>query len=132
MVAAWGRWRRLAIGTGLAVIGFALTSPFVILHLGEAAGDVWRVQRDARAGWLGFEHDHVAPIAFVERLWEGFGPALIIAAVGLVVALVRRTRADLVLAVFVLIGTIMWLLHRHQRRRLLRMPPGADVALPPP
>ena len=125
VVAAWGRWRRLAIGTGLAVIGFALTSPFVILHLGEAAGDVWRVQRDARAGWLGFEHDHVAPIAFVERLWEGFGPALIIAAVGLVVALVRRTRADLVLAVFVLVYFADLLaVHAHFDRYVLPLVPA--------
>ena len=125
VVAAWGRWRRLAIGTGLAVIGFALTSPFVILHLGEAAGDVWRVQRDARAGWLGFEHDHAAPIAFVERLWEGFGPALIIAAVGLVVALVRRTRADLVLAVFVLVYFADLLaVHAHFDRYVLPLVPA--------
>ncbi len=125
VVAAWGRWRRLAIGTGLAVIGFALPSPFVILHLGEAAGDVWRVQRDARAGWLGFEHDHAAPIAFVERLWEGFGPALIIAAVGLVVALVRRTRADLVLAVFVLVYFADLLaVHAHFDRYVLPLVPA--------
>jgi 4-amino-4-deoxy-L-arabinose transferase-like glycosyltransferase len=103
VAAAWGRWRRLAIATALALFGFAATSPFVILHLGQAAGDVWRVQRDARAGWLGFEHDHSAPIAFVERLWHGLGPVLIIAAAALVLALVRRTRADVVLAVFVLV-----------------------------
>ena len=103
VAAAWGAWRRLAVASGLALLAFAATSPYVILHLGEAAGDVWRVQQAARAGWLGFENDHVAPIAFVERLWDGFGPVLVIAAAGLVLALVRRRRADLVLAVFVLV-----------------------------
>jgi 4-amino-4-deoxy-L-arabinose transferase-like glycosyltransferase len=103
VVAAWGRWRRLALGCGLAALAFALTSPFVVLHLGQAAGDAWRVQQDARTGWLGFENDHAAPIAFAARLWDGFGPALLIAGAGLVVALVRRTRADLVLASFVVV-----------------------------
>jgi 4-amino-4-deoxy-L-arabinose transferase-like glycosyltransferase len=100
VVAAWGRWGRLAAGGGLAVVAFAVTSPYVLLNLGRAADDAWRVQQSARDGWLGFEHDHAAPIAFVDRLWEGFGPALLVAVAGLVVALVRRTRADLVLAVF--------------------------------
>lgn len=103
VAAAWGRWRQLAIAGGLAALAFAVTSPFVVLHLGQAAGDAWRVQQDARAGWLGFEHDYAAPIAFAGRLWDGFGPALLIAAAGLVVALVRRTRADLVLGSFVLV-----------------------------
>jgi hypothetical protein len=61
------------------------------------------VQRLARDGWLGFEHDHIAPIAFVGRLWEGLGPALIVCGVGLVFALVRRTRADLILSSFVIV-----------------------------
>ena len=61
------------------------------------------MQRLAHKGWLGFEHDYVAPIAFVGRLWHGLGPALIICAVGLVVALVRRERADLILVSFVLV-----------------------------
>jgi hypothetical protein len=100
VAAAWGRWGRLAAGGGLAVVAFAVTSPYVLLNLGRTADDAWRVQQSARDGWLGFEHDHAAPIAFVDRLWDGFGPVLLVAAAGLVVALVRRTRADLVLAVF--------------------------------
>jgi 4-amino-4-deoxy-L-arabinose transferase-like glycosyltransferase len=103
LAAGWGRWRRLAIAGGLAVVGFAATSPYAVLHAGQAAGDAWRLQRAARDGWLGFEHDHAAPIAFVERLWDGLGPALVIAAAGLVLALVHRRRADLVLGVFVLV-----------------------------
>jgi hypothetical protein len=82
---------------------FAASSPFVLADAGRAWDDFARVQRLARDGWLGFEHDHAAPIAFVDRLWEGLGPVLILAAAGLVVALVRRTRTDLVLASFVLV-----------------------------
>ncbi len=103
LIAAWGAWRRLAVAGGLALLAFAATSPYFFVHFGEAVGDAWRVQQAARAGWLGFENDHVAPVAFVARLWTGFGPVLVIAAAGLVLALVRRRRADLVLAVFVLV-----------------------------
>ncbi len=125
VVAAWGRWRRLAVAAALAVVGFAATSPYVVLHLGEAAGDAWRVQQAAREGWLGFEHDHAAPIAFVARLWDGFGPALIIAAAGLVLALVYRRRADLVLAVFVLVYFADLLtLHAHFDRYVLPLVPA--------
>jgi 4-amino-4-deoxy-L-arabinose transferase-like glycosyltransferase len=103
LVAAWGKWRRLAVAGALAALAFFVTSPFVVLRIGEAAGDAWRVQRAARDGWLGFEHDSSAPIAFLDRLWEGFGPALLVAGVGLVLALASRTRPDLVLATFVLV-----------------------------
>jgi hypothetical protein len=54
-------------------------------------------------GWLGFEHDHAAPIAFVVRLWDGLGPVLIICVLGLVVAFVRRSRTDLILGSFVVV-----------------------------
>jgi Dolichyl-phosphate-mannose-protein mannosyltransferase len=103
VVAAWGRWRRLAIGLALMAAAFAASSPFVVAHPGRAWDDISRVQRLAQDGWLGFEHDHPAPIAFVDRLWEVLGPVLIIAVAGLVVALVRRTRTDLILASFVLV-----------------------------
>ena len=61
------------------------------------------MQRLAREGWLGFEHDHSAPIAFVDRLWHGLGPALVVCAIGLVAALVRRSRTDLILTSFVVV-----------------------------
>jgi 4-amino-4-deoxy-L-arabinose transferase-like glycosyltransferase len=102
-VVAWGRWRRLAAAGALAALAFFATSPYVVLRLGDAADEAWRVQRAAREGWLGFENDPITPIAFLDRLWEGFGPALLVAAIGLVLALVRRSRADLVLATFVLV-----------------------------
>ena len=102
-VAAWGQWRRLAIAVALALLAFAATNPFFFAHFDQAMGDAYRVQRLAREGWLGFEHDHGAPIAFVDRLWESLGPVLIVAALGLLVALVRRRGPDLVLASFVLV-----------------------------
>jgi 4-amino-4-deoxy-L-arabinose transferase-like glycosyltransferase len=125
VAAAWGRWRRLAIAAGLAFVGFAVTSPYVVLHLGQAAGDAWRVQQAARAGWLGFENDHAAPIAFVARLWDGLGPVLVIAALGLVLAIARRNRADLVLSVFVLVYFVDLLtLHAHFDRYVLPLVPA--------
>ena len=36
----------------LAVLAFALTSPFVLIHAGAAWGDIQRVQRLAESGWL--------------------------------------------------------------------------------
>ena len=101
VAAAWGKWRRLAVALGLGAVAFLATSPFVLVHPIEAWNDATRVQRLAREGWLGFEDDHFALFAFVGRLWSGMGPVLLVAAVGLVAALVRRRRSDLVIAVFV-------------------------------
>jgi 4-amino-4-deoxy-L-arabinose transferase-like glycosyltransferase len=104
VAAAWGRWRRLAYAGALALAGFLASSPYAAVHAGEALGDAWRVQRLAREGWLGFEHDNWAGIAFVGSLWDSLGPTLIVAAAGLVLALAaaRSSRTDLVLASFVL------------------------------
>src|SRR4029453_12623098 len=74
---------------------------------------------------LGFENDHAAPIAFAAKLWDGFGPALLIAIAGLVVALVHRTRADLVLGTFVLVYFAnLLLLHSHFDRYLVPLVPA--------
>jgi 4-amino-4-deoxy-L-arabinose transferase-like glycosyltransferase len=103
LVAGWGQWRRLALSAALAPVAFLVTSPFFAVHLGEAVGDVRRVQSLGRQGWLGFENDHATPIAFLDRLWEGTGPALLVALLGLVMALVARTHADRILVAFVLV-----------------------------
>ncbi len=103
VVAGWKQWRRLAVSAVLAVAAFLASSPFIVVHGHQAWHEAFRVQRLARDGWLGFEHDHIAPIAFVERLWEGLGPALVLCGVGLVIALARRTRTDLILASFVVV-----------------------------
>jgi 4-amino-4-deoxy-L-arabinose transferase-like glycosyltransferase len=102
VVAGWGRWRALGRAGALALTGFALTSPFVLIHAGAAWEDISRVQRLAREGWLGFDNDPIAPLAYLDRLWDGVGPLLLLAAVGIVAALVRRTRADLILLSFAL------------------------------
>ena len=103
VVAAWGKWRRLAVSAGLAVAAFLATSPYVLVHPGQAWDDASRVQRLAREGWLGFEHDSFALFSFTGKLWAGLGPALAVAVLGLALALRRRTRTDLILAAFVLV-----------------------------
>lgn len=100
LVAGWGAWRRLGRAGAVAVAAFVVTSPFVLLHAGAAWGDVSRVQRLARAGWLGFEDDPATPLAFLERLWGSLGPVLVLALACAGLALARRSRADLVLLSF--------------------------------
>ena len=100
IVAGWGRWKALGRAGGLAIAGFALTSPFVLIHAGSAWDDISRVQRLARAGWLGFENDPVAPLAYLDRLWDAVGLLVLVAAVGVVAALIRRTKTDLILLSF--------------------------------
>jgi len=102
VVAAWGKWRRLGYSLGIAVVAFLTTSPYVLVHPHQAWADASRVQRLAREGWLGFEHDSWALFSFTGKLWDGFGPALVIGVIGLALALYRRTRTDLILASFVL------------------------------
>ena len=87
LLCGWRQWRRLTVATVLAAAAFALTSPFVLLNAGAAWDDIARVQRLARAGWLGFEDDHPTPIAFLDRLWESLGPFLLLALAGLALAL---------------------------------------------
>ncbi len=124
VVAAWLQWRRLAVGLVSMATAFLASSPFVLLHRSQAWHEAFRVQRLARKGWLGFEHDHAAPIAFTDRLWHGLGPALIVCAVGLVVALVRRSRTDLILAAFVVVYFLDLLtLRAHFDRYLLPLVP---------
>jgi 4-amino-4-deoxy-L-arabinose transferase-like glycosyltransferase len=103
VVAGYRERRRLAVAIGLGAVGFAVASPFVVVHAGEAAEDARRVSERAEQGWLGFENDGSAPVAFADRLWESLGPALFLAVVGLVLALARRRQPDLVLASFALV-----------------------------
>jgi len=130
VVAAWGAWRRLVTAILLMGLCFLASSPFVLVHRRQALHEALRVQRLARKGWLGFEHDHAAPIAFVDRLWHGLGPVLIVAAVGLTVALIRRSRTDLVLASFVLVyfADLLTLRAHFDRYALPLVPPLAALA----
>ena len=128
VVAGWGRWRRLASAVGLGIAAFLATSPYVLVHPGLAWDDASRVQRLARDGWLGFEHDSFALFSFSGRLWDTFGPALIIALIGLVSALVVRSKADVILASFV-VGYAVDLLtiRAHFDRYLLPLVPVLGV-----
>jgi 4-amino-4-deoxy-L-arabinose transferase-like glycosyltransferase len=124
VVAGWRRRRRVAVSLALAVAAFLATSPFVAVHPLQAWDDASRVQRLAREGWLGFEHDHWAGIAFSSRLWDGIGPALLVAVLGLVLALARRSRTDLVLASFVVVYFLDLLtIHAHFDRYVLPLVP---------
>jgi len=128
LVAGWGLWRRTAIGLGLAALAFALTSPFVLVHAGAAWGDVSRVNRLAHDGWLGFEDDPVTPVAFSLRLWETVGPLLLVALAGVVVALRRRARRDLVLLSFAAAYCLSLLpIEAHFDRYVLPLVPVACV-----
>lgn len=100
-VAAWGQWRRLAYAGGLALAGFVVASPFAVVHLGEAASDAWRGLSGALDGSLGADDDSFSAVAFAGDLWDALGPALVVALIGLVVAVVLRGQADRVLASFV-------------------------------
>lgn len=125
VVAGWGQWRRLAVAAALAPPAFLVASPYVAVHFGAALDDVLAAQRDVRRGWLGFESDPWTPIAFLDRLWEGIGPALLIAVAGLVLALVHRTLADRVLAAFVLAYFVTLLpLDAHFDRYVLPLVPA--------
>jgi 4-amino-4-deoxy-L-arabinose transferase-like glycosyltransferase len=130
VVAGWGRWRRLAASIGLAVAAFLATSPFVLVHPHQAWADASRVQRLARDGWLGFEHDSFALFAFTGRLWDGLGPVLAVAVLGLLLALRRRTRTDLVLATFVLVyfADLLTIRAHFDRYVLPLVPPLAVLA----
>ncbi len=100
VVAGLGAWRRVGVALALAVATFVLTSPFVVIHAGTAWDDFHRVQQLAQDGWLGFENDPATPFAFGLRLWETLGPVVLVAAAGIVVAVLRRERADLILLTF--------------------------------
>jgi 4-amino-4-deoxy-L-arabinose transferase-like glycosyltransferase len=100
VVAGWGRWRALLRALALAAAAFALATPFVLVHAGTAWDATSRVNRLARAGWLGFEHDSPTPLAYLDRIWSSIGPLLALGLAGLAVSLWRRRRADLVLASF--------------------------------
>lgn len=102
VVVAWGRWRRLGAAAALALAAFVVASPFAVVHAGEAASDWWRVSSQARRGWLGFEDDSFSAVAFTGHLWDALGPAVVVAAVGLCVAVALRATPDRVLASFAL------------------------------
>jgi len=128
LVAGYGVWRRTAIGVALAAAAFALTSPFVLVHAGAAWEDVTRVNRLAHEGWLGFEGDPPTPFAFSLRMWETVGPLVLVALVGVVIAVRRRARRDLVLLSFAAAYCLSLLpIEAHFDRYVLPLVPVAAV-----
>jgi 4-amino-4-deoxy-L-arabinose transferase-like glycosyltransferase len=128
LVAGYGRWRRTAIAFALAAVAFVVTSPFVLVHAGAAWGDVSRVNRLAHEGWLGFEDDPVTPAAFSLRLWETVGPVVLVALVGVVIAVRRRERRDLVLLSFAVVYCLSLLpIEAHFDRYVLPLVPVVCV-----
>jgi 4-amino-4-deoxy-L-arabinose transferase-like glycosyltransferase len=129
-VAGWREWRRVGVSLTLAAAAFLATSPFVLVHPLQAWEDASRVQRVARQGWLGFEHDHWAGVAFSAHLWRGAGPAVLVAVLGLLVALWRRSRTDVILVSFVVVYFLDLLTARahHDRYVLPLIPPLGALA----
>ncbi len=128
VVAGWGQWRRLATSIGLGALSFVATSPYLLVHPGQAWSDASRVQRLARDGWLGFENDSFALFSFSGRFWHTLGPALIVAVVGVGAAIVLRKRPDLILLSFVAVYAIDLLTIRaHFDRYLLPLVPVMGV-----
>jgi hypothetical protein len=127
-VAAWGQWRRVAYAGGLALAGFVVASPFAVFHLGESASDLWRTFSDARDGSLGADDESFAAVAFASELWDALGPALVIAVIGLGVAIARRDLADRVLTTFVAVYFVALLpLDSHFDRYVLPLVPVLGV-----
>ena len=128
VVAGFGAWRRVGISVGLAAAAFVVTSPFVVIHAGAAWADFHRVQELAQDGWLGFENDPATPFAFGLRLWETLGPVVLVAAAGIVVALRRRARSDLILLSFAAAyGLSLLPSHAHFDRYVLPLVPVLAV-----
>jgi 4-amino-4-deoxy-L-arabinose transferase-like glycosyltransferase len=130
LVAGWKQWRRLAISLALAGLAFVATSPYVLVHPHQAWSDASRLQRLARDGWLGFEHDSWALFSFTGKLWSGLGPVLVVSVVGLVLALRRHSRTDLILAAFVLVylADLLTIRAHFDRYVLPLVPPLAVLA----
>jgi 4-amino-4-deoxy-L-arabinose transferase-like glycosyltransferase len=125
VVVLWKRWRTLALSFALAVAAFVATSPFVVADGSSTWSALRRISREHRRGWLGYEHDHWAGVAFAGHLWHALGPVLVVGVAALVVALVRReSRADVALPAFVLAYYASLLpVHSHFPRYVLPLVP---------
>ncbi len=107
-LAAGAHMRRLAASLragGVTFGAFVLGTPFALLDAPHFIRDFARQNRIVADGWLGFEHTSPGPwYNLREVLWSGTGAGLVaLSVIGLGLALVRRTRADWVLAPYALV-----------------------------
>ncbi|MCU0306586.1 MAG: glycosyltransferase family 39 protein [Thermoleophilia bacterium] len=101
--AGWGRAARAALApAGLLVGGFVAGTPAAVLDPVSFTTDFWRQNRIVAEGWLGFEATGPGWLYNLHPVLSGaLGAGLVIlGAAGVALALVRRTRPDLVLAPF--------------------------------
>jgi hypothetical protein len=99
LAVAWGAWRRLAIATALALL-LSIPAWFEVGSFADRFGGGER--------------------SWPSVLWHGLGPVLALSAVGLVLALVDRRRADLALASFVIAySAYLLVLPEHRARYTL-------------
>jgi 4-amino-4-deoxy-L-arabinose transferase-like glycosyltransferase len=116
-VAGWRRPRHLAYAAALGLAAFALTAPFALVHADESARDAWAGLESAWSDGPG--------LSFVGGLWESLGPALAVAAIGLVAALVQRRPEDRMLSAFVLVSaTALFVLGARADRYVLPLVPA--------
>ena len=127
VVVAWGRWRRLGIAPRWRS---ERSSSAARSRSGTSArrSAMLRASTGGRAtGGLVRERLGCA-VAFTGRLWDALGPVLVIAVIGLVVALVVRTPADRALAAFALAYFVTLLpLDSHFDRYVLPLVPVLGV-----
>jgi hypothetical protein len=87
------------------VVAFVVSTPFALLDLPHFARDFYRQNRIMANGWLGFENVHNGYWYNLHvNLAGSLGVVLLVLGLaGLVLALVRRTRADVILVPFVIV-----------------------------
>jgi hypothetical protein len=127
----WRNPRRLALAGVAYLAGFLLLSPFALVHPGRFARDAWHAARALTHSGFGYEHDDWAGFAYVGHLWHGLGPVLLVALLGVGLAVGQRKQAaDVVLPAF--LGSVFVVLlatsAHPDRYTLALLPPLAALA----
>ncbi|MGZ4461805.1 MAG: glycosyltransferase 87 family protein [Gaiellaceae bacterium] len=102
VIAGYRQWRRLGYAAAALAGGFILGTPYALVHPVQAAQEAWSsLGAVYGSATFGYEHDHWAGISFVGELWHGMALLLIVALLGLSLAIAqRRDRTDVLLAAF--------------------------------
>lgn len=87
------------------LLAFVISTPFALLDPGHFLGDFYRQNQIVAHGWLGFENVHNGYWYNLSvNLLGSLGVVLLaLGLAGLVLALVKRTRADLILVPYVIV-----------------------------